>query len=59
METFDKSETIKSIKQFLDYGEQSYEPKGSDGHAGYFSGDGWAARVLRSHLKDLKREKNE
>ena len=59
MKTFDKVETIKSIEQFLVYGEQTYEPKGSNGHAGYFSGDGWAAKVLRSHLEDLKRGKNE
>ena len=59
METFDKSETIKSIERFLVYGEKTYEPKGPNGHAGYFSGDAWAAKVLRSHLEDLKRGKNE
>jgi hypothetical protein len=52
-------QTIDAIKKFLEYGESSYDENREIGsedksHAGYFSGPGWAACCLRSHLQDLE-----
>jgi hypothetical protein len=51
-ETYDIFDKIKAIEEFLEYGEKTYEV----GHKGYFSGGGWAATVLRYHLKELEEE---
>jgi hypothetical protein len=56
-ELFTNSEIEHALEQFLEYGEQSYDPdmaSGEQGHKGYFSGSGWAARCLRYHLKKLR-----
>jgi hypothetical protein len=45
-------DVVHAIEQFLRYGENTVHKPG--GHAGYFSGDGWAARCLRSHLEELR-----
>lgn len=53
LETFTDEQVTCALGQWLEYGEKSYIPnhKFSDkGHAGYFSGVGWAARCLRYHL---------
>lgn len=54
-ETFTDDQINQAIKQFLDYGEQTYVPHAlaahEAGHGGYFSGPGWAARCLRYHLQ--------
>jgi hypothetical protein len=56
-ETFTDNEIITAIKQWLEHGEKCFvknKPLGDErGHAGYFSGDGWAARCLRFHLDQL------
>jgi hypothetical protein len=52
-EEFDPDQVIIAIEHFLDYGEQTYQ-KGQ--HDGYFSGNGWAARVLRFHHKQLNEQ---
>jgi hypothetical protein len=49
METFAKWEVIAAIEQFLEYGEEQFQKS----HDGYFSGQGWAARCLRSHKEQL------
>lgn len=56
-ETFDHNQVICAIEAFLEYGKDSY----GKCHKGYFYGGGWAARVLRFHLKCLQkieRDKN-
>ena len=51
-ETFNRSQIIHSIQCFLDWGEKHYKIS----HTGYFSGDGFAARALRYHMKQLEKE---
>ena len=51
-EEFTESNVKKSIESFLEYGEDEF----GNSHGGYFSGDGWAARVLKWHLNQLKFE---
>lgn len=51
-ETFDKLEIETAISQFIAYGER----ESGKSHSGYFSGDGFAARALRYHLKQLQNE---
>ncbi len=49
-EIFTKDEVTTAVKQFLSYGEESFNPHGDkniSGHRGYFSEYGWAARALR------------
>ena len=58
-EAFSDSEVAKAIKQFIDYAEETFNQHkttspSSPGHGGYFSGNGWAARCLKWHLKQLK-----
>ena len=50
-EVFDQDAITKAIKDFLEYGEKSFR---GVGHQGYFSGGGFAARVLRYHLEQLR-----
>jgi len=50
-EVFDEVQINMAIKQFLDYGEESFAPDKDFGHGGYFSGGGWAAKCLRYHLE--------
>lgn len=51
-ETFSQTQVMMSIKQFLEYGEDTcFEEMG---HRGYYSGHGWAARCLRFHLRKLE-----
>lgn len=45
---FTKSDVIHALKSWLEYGEQNTT------HGGYFSGAGWAATVLRSHIEALE-----
>lgn len=59
-ETFSTEEIKSVIRQFLQYGEDgsapslvSCQPDGNK-HLGYYSGDGFAARVLRYHLEQLE-----
>jgi hypothetical protein len=58
---FTRDQIIEAIRQFLNYGEETYNPKElvgkTFGHRGYFSGDGWAASCLRAHLEELKKLK--
>ena len=60
-EEFTDSQVRTAIDAFLEYGEKSLvkrlEPY-TAGHHGYFSGDGWAARCLRYHLRKLEEGKN-
>ncbi len=49
-ETFTEAQTIDAVKSFLEYGEREF----GRSHQGTFSSDGWTARCLRSHLKDLQ-----
>lgn len=52
----DSREVADAIKEFLDYGEKTFVPNkpiGAIGHAGYFSGDGWPAKILRIHAEEL------
>lgn len=49
---FNKSQVVASLEQFLKYGES----QNGKSHSGYFSGNGFAARCLRWHLEELKRE---
>lgn len=51
-ETFNRHQVIHAIRAFLKYGEDSY----SKCHQGYFAHGGFAARVLRFHLKSLQME---
>ena len=54
---FPKERIVSAIQAFLDYGESSYvedKPIDVPGHGGIFSGNGWAARCLRHHLKQLE-----
>ncbi len=56
-ETFTKEQMLIAVEQFLAYGEESFNPDKvagkSDGHGGYFSGSGWAARALRGLQRQL------
>ena len=56
-ETFTKDNIQAAIEQFLDFGEKSFNVM-PGGHFGYFAGCGWAARCLRYHLEQLKKETN-
>lgn len=49
-EQFSHSDVSWAIQQFLQWGENEY----GKSQQGYFSGDGWAARVLRYHLVQLR-----
>lgn len=49
-EKFDKEEIEKAITQFLEFGDEAM----GCCHLGYFGGNGWAARVLRYHLEQMK-----
>jgi len=49
-EIFRPDQTIDAVEQFLKTGESGFH----EWHQGYFSGSGFAARCLRSHLEDLK-----
>jgi hypothetical protein len=49
VETFTAEEVQQAIRSFLIYGEDQY----GKSHQGYFSGSGFAARVLRFHLDRL------
>lgn len=49
-EEFTDAEIRHAIEQWLEYGEASQ----GKAHHGYFSGIGWAARVLRFHLVELE-----
>lgn len=49
---FSNADVIEAIKDFLEFGEDSYDCC----QRGYFSGDGYAARCLRYHLEQLQRE---
>jgi hypothetical protein len=58
-EEFTKENVTDAIKLFLKYGEETFNPEEKlkiKGHKGYYSGNGWAARALRSHLEDLTNE---
>ncbi len=57
METFEDWEVDQAIKQFLEYGEETLN--NAKGQKGYFSGNGWAARVLRYHLKQRELKTSE
>ena len=50
-EEFTKLQTQMAIEQFLELGEKAYLLGYQNG---YFSGQGWAARCLRSHLRDVE-----
>ena len=53
-EIFPEQEINEALKAWLQYGERSLVREklpGGLGHMGYFSGSGWAARVLRDHLQ--------
>ena len=50
-ETFDHDQVVAAIEVFLKYGEDSY----GKCHEGYFANSGWAAGILRSHLKSLQK----
>ena len=55
-ETFTKIEMMTAVKQFLTYGEESYNPQSNrniTGHRGYYSDCGWAARALRYLYEQL------
>ena len=55
-ETFTEDNIQKAIQNFLDFSDQMFEA----GHqGGYFNGGGWAARVLRYHLRQLKEAKSD
>jgi hypothetical protein len=57
--TFTEAEVIAAIEQWLRFGEGSCVELGqafNSGHRGYYSQDGWAARVLKFHLSQLKAE---
>lgn len=64
-ETFDKDQILDAIRCFLEWGEKTYDKDYSlgnksvsekNGHGGYYSGSGWAARCLRYHYEQLKKE---
>ena len=58
-ETFTKDQIISALKGWADYGEQTYVPEkatGELGHRGYFSGQGWAARVIRSVIAEMENQ---
>lgn len=55
-EIFTKTEVITAVKQFLTYGEDSFNPHANrniSGHRGYYSECGWAARALRYLYEQL------
>jgi hypothetical protein len=49
-EGFTEIQTIRAIESFLEYGEQEF----GKSQQGYFSGNGWAARCLRAHVRRLR-----
>jgi len=58
-EKFSTDMVIAAIRQWLEYGESTFNPDkdfniNNPGHGGYFSGYGWAARCLRYHLEQLR-----
>ena len=56
VETFTEAEIVRALGEYLAWGEHSVVPNGRAigyGHRGYYSGDGWPARVLRYHLAQL------
>ena len=56
-EIFTPAEVESAVRRFLEFGEESYVPGNrpfKSGHHGYYSGSGWAARVLRYHLQQLR-----
>jgi hypothetical protein len=52
-ESFDRKEVLHAIEEFLAYGEKEM----GKSHQGYFAGDGFAAKCLRSHLAELSKKK--
>lgn len=58
VETFSPTELLSALKQWLEFGEDTYNPQkrigDRCGHGGYFNGCGWAARVLRWHLSVIE-----
>lgn len=48
-EIFTHDDIIHALISWLKFGEDELDK----GHKGYFSGGGWAARVMRSHLDSL------
>jgi hypothetical protein len=59
-EKFTRLQTIDAIRSFLEFGEKMLVEthgeyvKDLQGHAGYYSGSGWAARCLAAHLERLE-----
>jgi hypothetical protein len=49
-ETFSDWEVEQAVRQFLEFGVQTF----GTAHKGYYAGGGWAARCLRFHLEQLK-----
>lgn len=50
---------ITAIRQFLEYGEESFDPNREvlskdKSHGGYYSGNGWPAVVLKKYLEVLQ-----
>jgi hypothetical protein len=52
-EKFTDSDIVTAIRHFLQFGEDGQ----GRSHQGYYSGDGWAARVMRFHLDQLNVER--
>lgn len=60
-EKFSKQDTIDAVHSFLMYGESGFTEEAEligNQHRGYYSGSGWAARVLRQHFEDLKKDES-
>lgn len=51
-EKFTNLEIEHAIEQWLGFGEEAL----GKCQQGYFSGNGWAARVLRFHLEQIRKE---
>ena len=49
-ESFSQDEVIAAIRSFIEHGEVNY----GKCHQGYLSNSGFAARVLKYHLKQLE-----
>lgn len=57
-ESFTTEEIVRTLKAWAEYGRQTYKAdKHPDelGHRGYFSGEGFAARVLKHVIAKMER----
>lgn len=61
-ESFTAEQIVRTLKAWLEYGRQTYKAdKHPDelGHTGYFSGEGFAARVLKHVIAKMERSDTE